>query len=490
MVAVVVRVGALVVDLHNVLAGDVARVGYRHVHRDSFARIIVRADLLRERGVGQAVAKGVGHRTSLGGTALAVKRAISEGVVLDIGRLVIAVAHIDTLLVLQVGTGDRALHAAHEAGHREVGVVVAEVADVGIAGVGCEIGRPDVHGTAGGVDLAVHDMSQLGEAQLSRIAHPHDGIGLVLAVHQRGDLHGLGSDQDHDYLVALLLGRLDGLLLVFGERQIVRGAVGISVVLLVLALLAGACDEDHARTTGIDAVVNGGVVLENEAVAAKEARRVSRRRRALSLGEHLGISCRLHRLECGTIDVVDRRESLLGRNRVVVPLGRTALRHLPIDGVQGAVAVRRHLGSLRKRQHAIVLEQDGAFLQDTGCRLVGSLLGLFGTAVFHLVIVGSTLSDAIWVLHRLRALTKKGTERRRKCCTGDRQQQSHDQHQRHRHHREREELARPHTQTCSLPLACHSLSFRQQTLCLLSSETIGGIVLRSVLLTPVRQILA
>ena len=163
VVAIVVRVGALVVDLHNVLAGDVASVGYRHVHRDSFARIIVRASLLREGCVGQAVAKGVGHCTSLSDTALAVKRAISEGVVLDIGRLVIAVAHIDALLVLQVGTGDRALHAAHEAGHREVGVVVAEVADVDIAGVGREVGRPDVHGTAGGVDLAVHDMSQLGE---------------------------------------------------------------------------------------------------------------------------------------------------------------------------------------------------------------------------------------------------------------------------------------------------------------------------------------
>ena len=158
--------------------------------------------------------------------------------------------------------------------------------------------------------------------------------------------------------------------------------------------------------------------------------------------------------------------------------------------MQGAVAVRRHLGSLRKRQHAVVFEQDGALLQDAGSRLVGSVLGFLGAVILRLVVVGSALLGTLRVLYRLSALAKQGTERRRKCRASDRQQQGHDQHQRHRHHREREELTRPHAQTCTLLLTRHSLSFRQQTFCLLSSETIGRSAPRSVLLTPARQILA
>ena len=269
-----------------------------------------------------------------------------------------------------------------------------------------------------------------------------------------------------------------------------RSTVRIGVELLVLPLLAGARDEDHARTAGIDAVVDGRIVLEDEAIPAKQACRITRGRRALGLGKHLGVACRLHGFERRAVDLVDRRKPFLGRDRVVVPLGRAALGHLPVDGMQGAVAVRRHFGPLGKRQRTVVLEQDGALLQDAGCRLVSSLLGLLGAPVLLLVVVGGILLDAVRVLHRLRTLAKKGAERRRKHRTRSREQQGNNQHQRHRHHRERQELARSHPQARAFLLMCHSFSFRQQTFSLLSSETIGRRAPHGVLLTPVQRILA
>ena len=158
-------------------------------------------------------------------------------------------------------------------------------------------------------------------------------------------------------------------------------------MLLVLALLAGARDEDDARGAGggsLEAVVDGGVVLVELAVSAEHGARLAGRLGSCRLDgcDHFGC---LHALDGRGIDG-KRRKALLGRHGIDCHLGRAARGELAVDGVLVRIAERADGGACGQWQYTVVLKQDGAFLLHLKGDGVGALLGLLGAGVLLLVV--------------------------------------------------------------------------------------------------------
>ena len=246
-------------------------------------------------------------------------------------------------------------------------------------GIRREVARPGVHGATAGVDVAVEQRGELREAALAGVAVVDDGVDLEVAGHEVADLHGGGANDHHHDGAADAPGGGDGAPLALREREVVGRAVGVGVHLLVLSLLAGARDEDDARSLGVlgYAVVDGGVVLVDAAVAAQDGPGLPGSRGALGLLERLGVACRAHGVRGGAVDR-EVREAPLRRHRVDRPLGRAARGELPVDGVEVGAPERHDHGALRQRQDARVLEEHRALVLHAGRNLVGGLLGLIG----------------------------------------------------------------------------------------------------------------
>ena len=202
-----IRVGRVVVDLDDVLAGDLAGVRDRHV-RSHRARGLVHRNIAHRLGecrVGPAEAEGVDDLVAV------VDDALSDG------RLVPAVADVDRVVV--VDEGRLRLSALVE------GVVlselrhvrVLEVAEVVGCGARLDVTRERVGGLRLGVDLAIQDAAQRVESNLAAGDRPHDRVDLrvILQVTQLEDVGGVDDD---DRLRRGLLRQLDHVLL--GPRQL------------------------------------------------------------------------------------------------------------------------------------------------------------------------------------------------------------------------------------------------------------------------------
>ena len=202
-----VRVGRVVIDLDDVLTGNLAGVRDGHI-RGHGSRGLVERDVahrLGERRVGQAETERVDDLVAV------VDDALSGG------RLVPAVADVDRVVV--VHEGRLRLSALVE------GVIlgelrhvrVLEVAEVVGGGARLDVTRESVGGLRRGVDLAVQDASQRVESNLAAGDGPHDRVNLRVVL-QVAQLEDVGGVDDDDRLRRGLLRQLDHVLL--GTRQL------------------------------------------------------------------------------------------------------------------------------------------------------------------------------------------------------------------------------------------------------------------------------
>ena len=354
------------VELDDVLAADVARVRHRDTRSHVHPVIHDGVERLREARVREAKAKREHHRV-----------VVREGRVDQRRRLVVAVPHVHAFLVLVEGAHE--FPAIGQTPGRDGEVVVGVQPHAHVGGVRREVARPGVDGAAAGVDVAVEQRGELREAALAGVAVVDYCINLEASGRQVANLHGGGANDHRHDCAADALGRRDGTPLALGERKVVGRAVGVGIHLLVLPLLSGARDKDDARCLGAlgDAVVDGGVVLVDAAVAAKHGTGLACGGGALRLLESLGVACRTHGVDGGSVDR-EGRKALLGRHRVNRPLCRAARGELPVDGVEVCAAKRHDHRTLDEREHTGVLEEHRALVLDPGRDLIGSLLGLIG----------------------------------------------------------------------------------------------------------------
>ena len=262
---VILAVGLLEVDLHDLLAGSGAIVGDLHAH--IVHRVRTGAGLLHgvigiaEVGVALAVAEGIADRGRVVKGA-GFRRAHD---VILIAALRVAVAQVDALLIHHVPA---VLLLGAVVVHRRRRALVRLGAEVGQGGVLVVI-RPEGRGeAAGGVHLAGKDVADRVHADLAGGADPQRGVHAVLRVIQEGGLHLVGEVEDDDDLfdgsgVLLCLQAPEQRLLVGAELQVVAvhgvAQAAVHVVQLAdgilaaghVAALAAQAGDEHQRRVAV-----------------------------------------------------------------------------------------------------------------------------------------------------------------------------------------------------------------------------------------------
>ena len=326
-------------------------------------------------------------------------------------------------------------------------------ADIGIARVLREVGRPRIDRATRGIHIAVEDIGELREAALAGVSIPDEAIHREVAGHEVADLkRRRAHEHDHD-VSALGLRCGNRATLVLGERQIVRRAIRVGIVLLVLALLAGAGDEDDTRGILVlfYPVIDRRIVLIDAAVAAESRPRLAGSQRPWRLFERFGLSCRLH---CIDSRIVDRegRKALFRRHRILHPLGRAARCILSIDRIQVRIAERHDDRALCKRKRSVVLQEDRSFILHLRCYLVGIFLGLICVDAICIVVVGIPVLGVICLLDACCARSEIGIERRGHDLACRRRDDGKDADKRYRDNQECPELPVAHPETSPLSL--------------------------------------
>ena len=208
--AVVVRVGALRVELDHVLAGHVTGVGDGHLGRAGLARPARGEVRPVKGGVAEAKAKRIADLVGIGEVAGV---ALAQDAVLVAG-LVVAVPDVDALLVAHV------VVLGEVAGLVKVLVVAEVLGGRALAGVG----HVGVNGAAGGVDLAREDAAQGLHAVGARGGDDQHGLD-VGEVRQPVQLNGrVGVDHQHG-VVKVVVEVLQDLKLGGVRLQVALGAV-------------------------------------------------------------------------------------------------------------------------------------------------------------------------------------------------------------------------------------------------------------------------
>ena len=334
------RVGGGVIDLHHVLAGNVAGVRDLHLHGDGTVAVGVALDALLKARVAQAVAEGVLHG------AVVVDEAVRGR------RLIVAIADVDALGVLDVVAGAE--------------IAVSKVARVPVGGGGGEVVGVGVDQAAGGIDLAGQRAADRVEAHRAGAADPEAGVDAVL---EEAELHRVGGVDEHDDLrEALRLHDREQVFLILRQLQIVPPVVGLAVagskhVLRQVAALAADAGEDDDR--GVGEVlrllqhrvgVGGGGHLGRGEVRAGVA--------ALLGALDAGALIELHELfvddEAGVLQALD---DVHVRGGVAGAAARAA-----VDRIDRAVAEEIDLAAACKRQRVIlVAEQHDALRLQLFC---------------------------------------------------------------------------------------------------------------------------
>ena len=165
---VVIGIGALCIDLYDILASHITRIGDLDSHGAGIAipaGIVIRPLKIR---VGQAVSKGIHHSIRI---VVITGIALTQHLVLVAG-LVVAVANIDALFVADVVV----------LGQAAVLVIVGKVAKVlgGRAVHGIHL--VGVHGAAGRIYLAGEDLCQRAQTIITHSGSRNDGMdaGVIL----------------------------------------------------------------------------------------------------------------------------------------------------------------------------------------------------------------------------------------------------------------------------------------------------------------------
>ena len=363
-----IRVRRVVVDLDDILAGNLPRVRDGHVRGHGARGLVDRniAHRLGEHRVGQAETKRVDDLVAV------VDDALSGG------RLVPTVADVDRVVV--VDEGRLRLGALVE------GVVlgklrhvrVLEVAEVVSCGARLDVTRERVGGLRRGVDLAIQDASQRVEAHLAAWDRPHDRVDLrvVLKVTQLEDVGGVDDD---DRLRRRLLRQLDHVLL--GTRQlevtlavlevrVLLGVVRVAEVRVVSHLLVDVAGQVEALATRAGdhhdrgAAEGGGVgkqVVRVLVLRGLWQRPVSLEHadlRALSAVGGVQVHQLIIRGEAGVVQAIKQ-----GRRRVV--LRQRAGARTAVDRVRRTPTPHVDRGALGERQGtALILQEDHALVRN------------------------------------------------------------------------------------------------------------------------------
>ncbi len=246
-------------EFHGVLAGDVTGVGDLDGSMSLAAHGQVHGQqLLRESGVGEAVAEGIGDFLAVipgfavDGAFSGLRVALVQERVLIAG-LIVLVALVDALGLDQVGI------AVVEFGDRRVvGRVLRVQVDAEVdhgrrahAAHGVGVGQ-----LAGGVRLAGENGGRAEEAVVAGIADPDQGVDLGIRA-EGLELHGAGGVDQDDDLGAVRLGGRDQVLLILGQGQglvdgvAVQGALHGRIVVRRFGAVSG--DQDHRH-----GVIRGG----------------------------------------------------------------------------------------------------------------------------------------------------------------------------------------------------------------------------------------
>ena len=246
---IVVGVGALDVDLHGLLTGDLAGVGDLDIDGVGIVgSVILHIHIaVGKGGVTQAMAEGVSDHVAVG----IIASVAAAGNKILIAGLVVFVAYVDALLIDHVAAALGGDIAALDIAFVGSG---GEVPHSGGAEVVVAVG---IDQAAGGVDLAGQDLGNGVDAGDAHVTDPQRGVDVVLVVLEEIDLQGVGGVDQHDGLfddaVLLHLGNvLQHFLLVVVERQIVDLAVG--------KVSALAADAGQGHDSGI--AVLGNAVLD------------------------------------------------------------------------------------------------------------------------------------------------------------------------------------------------------------------------------------
>ena len=216
-----------VVQLHDVFAGDVSLVcdgdgRGDHIAGDAPRRIAVRKFCVRE-----AVAEGIDDRLVVVDKALLCR------------RFVVAVAEVDTLLVLGGEGGGDVVVAHGDVALADVAVLVdgGGVHEGGIFGEVCGV---DVYRAAGRVDLAGEDVAQGVKAGRAGAAHPEDGVHARIRF-QFAQFHHVGRVDDDDGLVVIVFTEFQPVLFVGAQLQLVLPGHIRLIFRLCRAALDGVC---------------------------------------------------------------------------------------------------------------------------------------------------------------------------------------------------------------------------------------------------------
>ena len=369
-----VRVGRVVVDLHDVLTGDLARVRHGYVSGHGSRSLVNRdvAHRLGERRVGQAETERVDDLVAV------VDDALSGG------RLVPAVANVDRVVVVH----ERRLRLSALVEGVILGelrhVRVLEVAEVVGRGTRLNVAGEGVGGLGGGVHLAVQDAAQRVETHLAAGDRPHDRVDLrvVLEVAQ---LEGVGCVNDDDRLRRGLLRQLDHVLL--GTRQlevaltilevrVLLGVVRVAEVGVVSHLLVDVAGQIEALATRAgdrhDCGVTEGGGAGEQVIGVLVLRGLGQRPVGLehanlgALSAVGGVQVRqlIVRGEASVVEAVEE-----GRRRVV--LRQRAGACAAVDRVRRAPTPHVDRGALCERQGtALVLQEDHALVRNVVAQIL------------------------------------------------------------------------------------------------------------------------
>ena len=277
VVDIILGVGGLEVDLHGVLAVHRAGILHVHLHLEGIALLLDGEVGVLEGGVAQAVAEGEGH---VGAIVILPGVALVQHIVL-IPRLVVAVAHVDALLVhhvVPVALADAGVGVVLGGGHvviRAVGIGVR--AEVLHGGGGVVVLEEGVHDAARGVHRAGQDVGHGGDAGHAHIADPQHRVDAVV-VH-KVQLEGVGGvEQHHDLLEGALLLELLQVLqhldLLFAQAQVVAiGHIGLQLgqaagQVRPLAAGPGQHHQGHVAVLGPGALQGIGILAPGHLIDA------------------------------------------------------------------------------------------------------------------------------------------------------------------------------------------------------------------------------
>ena len=252
---IVIGVGALEVDLHDLFACHAAGVLDINADIEAVGSGIIAGLKVGpvEGGVAQAIAEGI---SNIGVVVVIASVALAQDSVLIAG-LIVAVADVDALAV------DVVVLVAVQ--HEVIPLSIVVLGSVGVLGAvevnqrgsGAVVVAVGIDQVAGGVDLAGQDVGNGVQAPGAGVANPQGGVDAVAVIGQEITLHSVGGVDQDDDLIEVLAGHSQQVFLLLCQLQSV-GAIGKAIDGHIIHLASQAGDgDDGSIAIGGKAVLDG-----------------------------------------------------------------------------------------------------------------------------------------------------------------------------------------------------------------------------------------